>query len=67
VREFWLIDARGEAIDFRIHRRGPAEFVPVPPDAEGYTPSAVLGKAFRLTRQAGPVANTLVYRLEVKA
>ncbi|MEX0717851.1 MAG: Uma2 family endonuclease [Planctomycetaceae bacterium] len=50
VREYWLIDARGKEIDFRIHRRGRAKFQRIKPDSEGYVPSPVLGRAFRLIR-----------------
>ncbi|MEX0700996.1 MAG: Uma2 family endonuclease [Planctomycetales bacterium] len=55
VREYWLIDARGEEIDFRIHRRGRARFQRIKPDAEGFVPSPVLGRSFRLTRDRNPI------------
>lgn len=48
VREFWLADARGEEPIFIIHRPGPNAFEPVVRDADGYQPSAVLGRRFRL-------------------
>ena len=51
IREFWLLDARGERLRFEIHRRGPAGFEPVEPDQDGFQSSAVLGSRFRLDRQ----------------
>ena len=54
VREFWLADARGQTPIFIIHRSGPNGFEPVPIDADGFQPSAVLGRRYRLdaTRDA---------------
>jgi len=48
VREFWLVDARGETPIFIIHRPGPSGFEPVAVDADGFQPSAVLGCRYRL-------------------
>lgn len=56
IREYWLADGRGEALAFTIFHRGVASFDSAPVDAEGFQPSAVLGKRLRLTRtwnQAG--------------
>ncbi|NQU23988.1 MAG: Uma2 family endonuclease [Candidatus Nealsonbacteria bacterium] len=50
VTEFWLIDARGDELLFHIHRRGPSQYEPVEPDADGYQHSAVLGSRYRLDR-----------------
>ena len=50
VDEFWLIDARGEDLLFRIHGRGPAEYEPAKRDADGYQRSAVLDRRYRLER-----------------
>jgi Uma2 family endonuclease len=50
VREFWLIDARGEELLFQIHHRGPHSFEAAPVQANGFQPSDVLGSAFRLDR-----------------
>jgi Uma2 family endonuclease len=57
VREFWLADARGDSLAFQIHRPGDAGYEPAPADAEGYQPSAVLGRAFRLDRQRDHLGN----------
>ncbi|MEX0715747.1 MAG: Uma2 family endonuclease [Planctomycetaceae bacterium] len=54
VREYWWIDARGETIEFRIHRRGDHEFVANEPDAEGYVRSDVLARNFLPTRHRTP-------------
>jgi Uma2 family endonuclease len=48
VREFWLADVRGKEPIFVLHRRGASDYEPVPRDAEGFQPSAVLGCRFRL-------------------
>jgi Uma2 family endonuclease len=49
IPEYWRIDARGDDIRFDILQRKPTEFVPTRKSA-GWVKSAVLGKAFRLTR-----------------
>ena len=54
VEEFWLIDARSDALLFRIHRRGPTAYEPVEPDAEGYQYSPVLACHYRLDRGRNP-------------
>jgi Uma2 family endonuclease len=48
VREFWLVDARGDELIFVIHRPGQEGFQPVARDADGFQPSAVFGCRFRL-------------------
>lgn len=48
VPEFWLADARGKQLVFRIHQRGSQGYEPVAADAEGYQHSAVFGCRFRL-------------------
>jgi hypothetical protein len=48
VAEFWLADARGQTLVFRIHRRGESGFETVKPDSEGFRPSAVLACSYRL-------------------
>jgi len=50
VPEFWLVDARGPALLFQVHRRGPSAYEPVAPDADGFQYSAVFDTRFRLTR-----------------
>jgi Uma2 family endonuclease len=48
VREFWLVDARGDETIFVIHRPGKEGFEPVAHDADGFQPSAVFAYRFRL-------------------
>ncbi len=48
VREFWLVDARGKSVVFRVHARGDRGFRPAEPDAEGYQRSSVFPARFRL-------------------
>jgi Uma2 family endonuclease len=50
IPEYWLIDARGEEIDFQllVHRR--SGYVAVPPQ-DGWYPSRVFGRSFRLGRR----------------
>ncbi len=48
VREFWLVDARGEKPIFIIHQPGPKGFEPVSVDVDGFQPSAVFGCRYRL-------------------
>jgi Uma2 family endonuclease len=52
VREYWLVDARGAELSFIIQARGTAGFEPVPRDADGFQPSAVLGCRYRFERRA---------------
>jgi Uma2 family endonuclease len=51
VTEYWLLDARGEALAFHIYRRGPSSYELAPADSEGFQYSAVLNHRFRLTRR----------------
>lgn len=55
IREFWLIDARGPAIDFQLLVRGKSSFVPAKPDADGYRRSEVMNRRFLLARDRNPV------------
>jgi len=54
VPEFWLIDARGEDLRFQIHHRGPTQYEPTAPDADGYQASTVLNRRYRLDRSRNP-------------
>lgn len=62
ISEYWLIDARGETIDFQIFRRGKRGYQPVDSDTKGYRRSTVLGRSFRLTRRLNPIGR-YAYRL----
>jgi Uma2 family endonuclease len=48
VGEFWLVDARGKNVVFRIHVRGGEGFRPVVSDTEGYQRSSAFPARFRL-------------------
>ena len=53
IREYWLVDARGERIEFQILRHTARGYVATRPSG-GWRKSAVFsGKSFRLTRQLG--------------
>jgi Uma2 family endonuclease len=50
IPEYWLIDARGEEIDFQILLREEANYVPAD-NLKGWQSSRVFGCLFRLVRQ----------------
>lgn len=50
VHEYWLVDARGDDLVFKIQTRGRTAFRTVPADAEGFAKSRVFARRFRLTR-----------------
>lgn len=52
VREFWLLDARGEQLEFTIWHWAASGYERAPLDADGYQQSLVLSCGFRLTREA---------------
>ena len=51
IPEYWLIDARGDDVDFQLLVRGADDFIGVVPDAEGYRHSPVFDIRFLLDRQ----------------
>jgi Uma2 family endonuclease len=64
IPEYWLIDARGDDIDFQILVRHPSGYDPVRRRG-GWQKSPVFGRSFRLTRRRDRVGEWQ-YRLEVK-
>jgi Uma2 family endonuclease len=52
IREYWLIDARGEEIHFQVLQHTPAGYVAAP-GRGGWQRSAVFGRLFRLQRRRG--------------
>jgi Uma2 family endonuclease len=64
VREYWLIDARGDDINFQILVRGETDFV-ARPSRGGWQTSVVFNRRFRLVRQRGRM-NLWEYTLQVK-
>ena len=64
IPEYWLIDALGEEIDFRILRRGGRDYVPV--DAHrGWLASPLFGRSFKLVREVDE-EDDWQYELETK-
>ncbi len=57
VKELWLVDARGEDLQFQIHHRGKTEFLPVSTDAEGFQLTEVFHRRYRLVREAHPISD----------
>jgi len=53
VREYWLIDVRGQQIAFRLLTRGESDWSEIDADAEGFRFSPVLGRRYRLDRRTG--------------
>ena len=54
VPEFWLVDARGDEPRFEILRRAENDYVAVEP-VDGWLPSAVFGRQFRIVKQTNPL------------
>jgi Uma2 family endonuclease len=50
IREYWLVDARGERLEFDIFRRTRRGYTATPKTG-GWTKSVVFGQSFRLTRR----------------
>ena len=64
VLEYWLVDARGDEIQFTVFRRDDEEFIPVESQA-GWLASGVFGRAFRLERSLDRVG-AFDYTLHVR-
>lgn len=64
IPEYWLVDARGEALQFDIFQRGEKEYVAVQ-QIDGWMQSAVLERSFKLSRQSDRAGNP-EFTLEVK-
>jgi Uma2 family endonuclease len=65
VTEYWLVDARREAVRFEILRRGKRGYTAARAQ-DGWLRSGVFGRSFRLTQQADPLGHPH-YTLEVQA
>jgi Uma2 family endonuclease len=53
VREYWIVDARGDALEFVIHHRSRTRFAAAPADETGYQQSLVLETAYWLEKRRG--------------
>jgi Uma2 family endonuclease len=56
IDEYWLVDARGERLDFDILRHGAKDYVPVR-KSSGWLKSTVFGASFRLTRKTNEMGH----------
>jgi len=65
VREYWLVDARGDEIDFQLLQRRDDDWALTAHDDEGFAQSAVLGRQVRLVRRRSAAA-LVFFRLEVR-
>src|SRR5262245_25441860 len=65
IPEYWLVDARGDAPQFDLLKRGARGFKATRPQKGGWLRSDVFGRSFRLTRQADPLGDPQ-YTLEVR-
>ncbi|MBX9623080.1 MAG: Uma2 family endonuclease [Gemmataceae bacterium] len=64
IPEYWLVDARGEEVEFDILKHGPGGYKAAR-KAGGWVKSVVFGKSFKLTRGTDPNGNP-EFTLEVK-
>lgn len=64
VSEYWLVDARGDEIEFNIYKRGAKKYT-VTKKQDGWAKSAAFGKTFRLTRGTDATGHP-EFTLEVK-
>jgi Uma2 family endonuclease len=64
ILEYWLVDARGDDLEFQIYKRGPTGYVPTRKQS-GWLKSAVFGKSFRLIRGKDATGNP-EFTLELK-
>ena len=65
IFEYWLIDARGARLDFKLLVRGKGEYVLQSADRQGFRSSTVLPGDFKLTRERDRIGHwryTLLHR-----
>jgi Uma2 family endonuclease len=65
IPEYWLVDARGDAIEFHIYKRGAKRYTVTKAQPGGWVKSAAFGKSFRLVRGTDATGNP-EFTLEVK-
>jgi Uma2 family endonuclease len=51
VREYWLMDARGDELVFRLFSLGRSVYEAIEPDGDGFVRSSVFETGFRLSRR----------------
>ncbi len=64
IREYWIVDARGEKLEYSILRHAAAGYVSVR-KASGWVKSGVFKKSFRLTRETNELGHPS-FQLEVR-
>ena len=64
ISEYWLVDARGDRLEFQILKRGEMEYADTR-KVGGWIKSAVFGKSFKLTRGIDRSGNP-TFKLDVK-
>jgi hypothetical protein len=64
IREYWLVDARAQPLQFDLLRHGARGYVATRKQ-QGWVKSAVFGKSFRLTQRTNPLGHP-EYALEVR-
>ena len=64
ISEYWLVDARGDRLEFQILKRGEIEYTDTR-KVGGWIKSAVFGKSFKLTRGVNRSGNP-TFKLDVK-
>jgi Uma2 family endonuclease len=57
IPEFWLVDVRGESLQFDILRRGKKNYTLTRRLSGGWLPSGVFGRSFLLTWQNDRLGN----------
>lgn len=65
VAEYWLVDARGDEVEFHVYKRGSKKFSSSKPQPGGWVKSAAFGKSFRLARGTDATGKP-EFTLEVK-
>jgi Uma2 family endonuclease len=65
VREYWIVDVRGKAVEFQVLLHRNQGYEPSKPDAEGFAHSEVLERKVRLVRRLED-GGLVFFRLEVR-
>jgi Uma2 family endonuclease len=61
VRELWLVDARGTAVELHIFELHRGAYRPARADSDGFQASKVLGRRLRVRREPWELPGTFVY------
>lgn len=55
ITEYWLIDARGKNLDFKLFIRGQEGYQPTKSEPDGYQLSPLFNRAFQIVRTPHPI------------